>query len=80
MHFFTTLAVLFAGLTLTSAIPHQLQPSPVDDPLEMPLHTTALIAGAAWDLTYSATATRSISTVPTNAPAQATGRDVQYEL
>jgi hypothetical protein len=76
----STIILLITCVTLTSAFPHHLQPSPVNDPLEMPMHTTALMAGAAWDLTYSATATRLVSTIPTPAPAQATGLDLQYEL
>lgn len=80
MQFVSTIVLLITSVTLTSAFPHYLQPSPVNDPLEMPMHTTALMAGAAWDLTYSATATRSVLNVPTSAPAQATGLNVQYEL
>lgn len=80
MRYFRTVAVVAATLTLVSAIPHHLAPSLVDNALEMPMHTTALMAGAAWDLTHSATATRTLGTMPTTAVTKATGLGDQYEL
>ncbi|KAF2710894.1 hypothetical protein K504DRAFT_465928 [Pleomassaria siparia CBS 279.74] len=63
---FSIFAIL-AGLTLTSALPsHRQALVEVENPLEMPMHTTALMAGAAWDLTYSATATPTQATFATN--------------
>ena len=80
MQYFTAVFLLMASITLSAAFPHPREaPSPTEDPLRMPLHTTALLAGAAWDLTHSATATRAQPVTP--APPNPTGTmNEQYEL
>ncbi|KAF2796426.1 hypothetical protein K505DRAFT_323302 [Melanomma pulvis-pyrius CBS 109.77] len=81
MQLFATLAVLIASANLSSAWPHQRQAPVADDNLlEVPMHTTALMAGAAWDLSQSAYATQTPSVAATAVPANPTGLDGQHEL
>ncbi|OCK91305.1 uncharacterized protein K441DRAFT_664950 [Cenococcum geophilum 1.58] len=59
MHLLTPATTLLLTLTVASALPHQ--PREATDPLsemmaQKPLHTTALMAGAAWKTSASSTA------------------------
>jgi hypothetical protein len=48
------------------------------DMLEKPMHTTALMAGAAWKLTeHARTATRSTTTIPTPSGTPTTSNDAK---
>lgn len=73
------LVLVFTTLALAFAHPHpQASPNGVDiDDLEKPMHTTALMAGAAWELSQRA-ATR--TQPPASAQTKSRVPSGQYEL